>query len=108
MKPLLRVMVVASGLVAGACAPTTAHNSLALNDAVPAARESSGGAAGHRVAGDAAGRTAYADRLDLSGPGSDFGTRGIPTPQPARDPAADSMIPTPQPPLPLPPDPRGR
>ena len=32
----------------------------------------------------------------------------IPTPQPARDPAADSMIPTPQPPLPLPPDPRGR
>jgi hypothetical protein len=102
MKTVARSLLVALTLLAGGCAATTGTYLLAMN--TPNAQQPSwtrsGPAAQPREA------VAY-DASEAPGiAGRDVTTRGIPTPQPARDPSVMS-IPVPQPPIPSPPDPRG-
>lgn len=99
MKAVAGVVVLA--LVFGGCASTGGH-ALAFNSGVHHVQSSrmvvvSGGSGTVRSLASAR----EWDERDWVRP--EGGSRGIPTPQPAREPF---FIPTPQPPIPSPPDPR--
>ncbi|MEI8258964.1 MAG: hypothetical protein WCJ30_25120 [Deltaproteobacteria bacterium] len=95
MKLLAFALVTAAALCSGACTPSVTDGA-PLAGPTAQASSSGGSSAGSRR--DSVASMADSDREPA---GSMRAERGIPTPQPARDPAV-MAIPVPQPPLPGP------
>lgn len=91
----IALVTAATALSSGACTPSVNNGSQLVGPAPQAATSGTSSGGAHR---EALGTMADADREPTA---SLRAERGIPTPQPARDPAA-MAIPVPQPPLPGP------